>query len=1101
MLKIMKSVGLLLLAGALCSSGNLYASGKETTEKTDITQQKQTVKGVVEDALGPVIGASVFVKGTTNGTVTDLDGNFSLDVAKGDVIVISYIGYVTKEIKYTGQPALNVMLEEDAQKLGEVVVMGYGGVQKAKTLTASATIVKVDQIAKLPVTSISEGLGGRVTGVVTQQASGAPGETTKIWIRGGSKILYVIDDVVMETDQGEVFFNRLRPDDIASMTILKDASATAVYGPRANDGVVVVTTKRGQEGAVDITFNQKVSIMTPSYRAKGMSTYDYAKARNDVAFAAYQENPEYNTEKMSKYYTGYLNQKGTSRNDIVNLVNQAYGTNYTLNQINDWFDPFVTQGDNIEDYYQTYDPWDMFNNTQPMYQTNLSIRGGSDRIKYYSSLGYLNQKGVSNTFGYEQINVILNTDAMLLNDKSLKFTLNVNANTSNKKQPYAGEGVFNSAMYGDIMPRRPAQWSTGKERDKSVNSLLHNGFNNREDYRIQLNAGLKWTIPWVKGLSVSANVNFNTSYYMNKSFKHDQQEVYSNPASTEFMTFNADNSVLTQEWYNYKLLTGIFQAEYNRSFGKHNLAAMVNYQSQTRHTNKSYTQGYGYPTTYISQLDQAANIRVYDGKTRVTGGTGTDWGSSSYIGRVSYDYDSKYLLQYSANYNASLSYSPDKRWGFFQAVSAGWVISEETFFKELVNPDILNMFKLRGGYGIVGGEIGNPFDFLNQYAQSNTRVLFGTNMSSNVAWYESKVASDLSWSRSRQLSGGVDFGMLKDRLTGSADVYFYKNHGASMDMNTEIVRTDILGMPNTPQVNAPFETSRKGGWELSLNWNDRIGKVAYRVGFNYSYWDERVTRHSSKENYWYYNSRDNIGLRDMNPVYSNGYQVNGLFGSWSQMYNSLLHASRNLSPGTFAINDYNNDGVIGVGDQPELNVPGSTPLTQYGITLGANWNGFDAELFFQGAANATGAMPSPLRSQQTYMWNYGQYAFLNSYLPGNPDTDAALPIPAPDGNAWGYNNVDWWAFDASYLKLKNISVRYDLKHTVLKNCHYIKGLDVSFVVTNAFTWTKKDYPLKGLQDPEFITTATGIYDPENSNGKLGSYPTQRSYTLGVTITL
>lgn len=335
MLKIMKSVGLLLLAGALCSSGNLYASEKKTTEKTDITQQKQTVKGVVEDALGPVIGASVFVKGTTNGTVTDLDGNFSLDVAKGDVIVISYIGYITKEIKYTGQPALNVLLEEDAQKLGEVVVMGYGGVQKAKTLTASATIVKVDQIAKLPVTSISEGLGGRVTGVVTQQASGAPGETTKIWIRGGSKILYVIDDVVMETDQGEVFFNRLRPDDIASMTILKDASATAVYGPRANDGVVVVTTKRGQEGAVDITFNQKVSIMTPSYRAKGMSTYDYAKARNDVAFAAYQENPEYNTEKMSKYYTGYLNQKGTSRNDIVNLVNQAYGTNYTLNQINE----------------------------------------------------------------------------------------------------------------------------------------------------------------------------------------------------------------------------------------------------------------------------------------------------------------------------------------------------------------------------------------------------------------------------------------------------------------------------------------------------------------------------------------------------------------------------------------------------------------------------------------------------------------------------------------------------------------------------------------------------------------------------------------------
>lgn len=1102
MLKNIKSVGLLLLAAACYSGGNVCASEIRATEKTDITQQKQKVSGIVEDALGPIIGASVFVKGTTNGTVTDMDGNFTLEISNGETVVISYIGYATKEVKYTGQPSLNVKLEEDTQAIGEVVVMGYGGVQKAKTLTAAATVVKVDQIAKLPVTTISEGLGGRVTGVVTQQSSGAPGETTKIWIRGGNKILYVIDDVVMETAQGEIFFNRLRPDDIASMTILKDASATAVYGPRANDGVVVIQTKRGQDGAPEITFNQKVSIMTPSYRPKGMSSYEYAQARNEAAFANFQENPTFNNIEMSKYYMGHLNQLGKSRQEIMNMVNEKYGMSYSLQDINDLFDPYVTQGGNIEDYYQTYDPWDMFNHTQPMYQTNLSIRGGGERVKYYSSLGYLNQKGVSSTFGYEQVNVILNTDAYLLNDKSLKFTLNINGSTASKDKPAEGEGIFNSAMYGNWMPNRPPQWSTGKPRSGSVDTRLNTGFNNTDDYRLQLNAGLKWSLPWVPGLSVEAKVNYNTSYSMNKNFSHNYERVYGNPAATEFTSFNKDASTLYQAWENYKLITGIFQADYTRSFGKHNLSAMVNYQSQKRNRHWTNVTMKGYPTTFVPQIGV--------GETKhATGGSEENWGSASYIGRITYDYANKYMIQYSANYNGSLSYSPDKRWGFFQAVSAGWVLSEETFFKELINPDILSMFKIRGGFGIVGGEIGDPFDFMTQYALTQNqdkkiyKILLGENMSNNSAWSEYQVASDLTWSKSRQISAGVDFEMFKGRLNGAFDTYLYFNHGDKMNMSVDLIRTDILGMPNIPQINAPFETNRKGGIEFSLNWQDKIGEVGYRVGVNYSYWDQRVTRHPNKSTNWYYNVKDNLGMRSMHPVYTTGLVSQGLFGSWDELYNSVLYGGHggdaNITLGSFHVQDLNHDGRIDIGagaDQKRLNTPGTTPLTQYGITLGADWRGFDVELFFQGAANVSGAMPSPFRSSEAYMWNYGQYGYLNSYLPSNPDLNAALPIPA--GTGFGYTYVDFWAFDASYVKLKNISVRYDLKHYLLKNVNVIKGLDLSFVVTNAFTWTKSSYPLKGLQDPEFITSGGNIY---SNGGTLGSYPTQRSYTLGVTVTL
>lgn len=1059
-----------------------------------VMAQNITVKGTVVDALGEsVIGASVQVKGATNGTITNLSGEFMLpNVKKGSLIQVSFIGYVTQTLKANGE-FMKIILLEDSQTLQEVVVTGYGGVQKAKTMTAAASTVKMDQIAKLPVTTISEGLGGRVTGVVTQKSSGAPGEVTKIWIRGGSQILYVIDDVVMETAQGEVFFNRLRPDDIATMAILKDASATAIYGPRANDGVVVIQTKRGQDGAPKITIDQKVSIMSPSYRPKGMSSYDVAQTRNELAFASFQD-PQFNNEELSKYYMGDLWQKGTGMEDIAGLVNGKYGTSYTTQDINNLFDPMKTQN-NIRDSYCSYDPWDMFNHTQPMYQTNVNIRGGSDRVKYYSSLGYMNQKGVSSSFDYQQVNAILNTDAYLLKDKSLKFTLNINGSTANKKQPSGGEGIFRSAMYGGSMPSSPAIWSTGKAKKGSVASRLKTGFNNTEDYRVQLSSGLKWSIPWVEGLSASVNVNFNTSYSMNKQFSHDETEVYDRATATNFSPYETNNATVRQEWNNYKLLTGIYQLDYTRSFGKHNVAVMANYQSQTRNTNQTYAKAKGYPTTLTPQVGL--------GTTKLpgeTGGSQTDWGSSSYIGRVTYDYANKYLLQYSANYNASLSYSPSIRWGFFQAVSAGWVLSEEKWFKSAISKNVVNMFKIRGGYGIVGGEIGAPFDYINQFAQNNDlRVLFG-DMTPNVAWYESKVASQLSWSKSRQISGGVDFGLFNNRLNGSVDLFLYMNNGAAMDMNQALIRTDILGMPNTPQTNAPFETNRKGGYEITLNWNDVIGKVAYRVGGNFSFWDERVTRHTDKSTDWYYPSFDTAGYRELHPVYLSGYHVKGLSGSWDQIYNTAFsNAARSTLLGTFIMEDANGDGAINGGDYQVLDKPGTTPLTLYGITLGANWNGFDIEVFFQGATNVSGATPSPIRGNDNhYMWNYGQYAYQNSYMPSKNNTDAALPLPTTVNQSWGGNYNDWWTFDASYLKLKNISLRYDFKHSLLKNLKVINGLEASFVVSNAFTWTKKSYPLKGLQDPEFITSSGNMY---GSNGSLGSYPTQRSFTFGITVTL
>jgi hypothetical protein len=277
--------------------------------------------------------------------------------------------------------------------------------------------------------------------------------------------------------------------------------------------------------------------------------------------------------------------KGYSQSEMLAKVNERYNMGYTAQDIADLFDPYKSQGYNIQDYYTHYDPWDQIDTTQPMTQTNLSLRGGSERVKYYSSLGYLNQKGFCDNYNYEQINAILNTDAFLLEDKSLKFTLNLNGNTTMKKMPAAGNDIFTNAMYGDWMPKKPAIWSTGKPRAGSVDSRMNTGFDNVEAYRFQMNAALKWNLPWIEGLSAQASLNFTYSQSNSKKFSHPEENVYGSPYATAFNTYNPNNASLQDRYDRYKLVTGIFQLDYSKSIGKHNFNVMANYQSQIRNEN------------------------------------------------------------------------------------------------------------------------------------------------------------------------------------------------------------------------------------------------------------------------------------------------------------------------------------------------------------------------------------------------------------------------------------------------------------------------------------------------------------------------------------
>ena len=763
MLKRLQSVSMVLFLGTLFS-GTISTATASGANSFATTQQAGICKGLVKDATGEsVIGASVVVKGTTNGTITDFDGNFSLDgIKKGDVIVISYVGYQTQEIKWNGSP-LNVILKEDSKTLSEVVVVGYG-TQKKANLSGSVAMVDSKELENRPIQNVSSGLQGLMPGVAITGTNGAPGQDAgKIRVRGIGTLNeagpYILVDGI-ETGT----LSAVDPNDIESISVLKDAASAAIYGSKAANGVVLITTKRGKTGQTKISYSGYLSFQNATNMIERMGSYEYASLLNQALEA----------EGMSKRF-----------NDT------------ELQKFKDGNDPL----------YPDTDWYDLAYKTGVQHRHNVNINGGSENVKYMASLGYLNQTGILPNAGREQFNARTNLD-MKINKR-----LSARMNLSFIKNDYSDAS---SAYYGGssdqiirqlnlIAPWIVARYDDGTWgtiSDGSPIAWLDSGMKvNRDNYNFsgmaavdyEIFDGLKLTL---QGAYVNNLQNYN---YFQKYIKYNENK-------------ESDPSQLDERFYKWDRTNYDALLNYNKNFGKHNIKGLLGW-----HTEK-YNYKYQKAVRKKFPNNELTDMNAGDASTQSNEGYTAELAMISWFARINYDFAGKYLLEANIRADASSRFAEGHRWGYFPSFSGAWRISEEAFM-ESAKDSWLSGLKIRASWGQLGnqdalsGSNNDYYPALNTY-NLDSKYAFGGSL--NSGYYQRKYRLEtISWEKASTWGVGVDF-TLFNKLNGSLDYYNRKTTGIIMDVT----------VPKEFALDAYKDnvgSMRNSGIEINLSYNTKIG--------------------------------------------------------------------------------------------------------------------------------------------------------------------------------------------------------------------------------------------------------------------------------------
>lgn len=1017
MLKRLQSVSMVLFLGTLFS-GTISTATASGANSFATTQQAGICKGLVKDATGEsVIGASVVVKGTTNGTITDFDGNFSLDgIKKGDVIVISYVGYQTQEIKWNGSP-LNVILKEDSKTLSEVVVVGYG-TQKKANLSGSVAMVDSKELENRPIQNVSSGLQGLMPGVAITGTNGAPGQDAgKIRVRGIGTLNeagpYILVDGI-ETGT----LSAVDPNDIESISVLKDAASAAIYGSKAANGVVLITTKRGKTGQTKISYSGYLSFQNATNMIERMGSYEYASLLNQALEA----------EGMSKRF-----------NDT------------ELQKFKDGNDPL----------YPDTDWYDLAYKTGVQHRHNVNINGGSENVKYMASLGYLNQTGILPNAGREQFNARTNLD-MKINKR-----LSARMNLSFIKNDYSDAS---SAYYGGssdqiirqlnlIAPWIVARYDDGTWgtiSDGSPIAWLDSGMKvNRDNYNFSGMAAVDYEIfdgskLTLQGAYVNNLQNYN---YFQKYIKYNENK-------------ESDPSQLDERFYKWDRTNYDALLNYNKNFGKHNIKGLLGW-----HTEK-YNYKYQKAVRKKFPNNELTDMNAGDASTQSNEGYTAELAMISWFARINYDFAGKYLLEANIRADASSRFAEGHRWGYFPSFSGAWRISEEAFM-ESAKDSWLSGLKIRASWGQLGnqdalsGSNNDYYPALNTY-NLDSKYAFGGSL--NSGYYQRKYRLEtISWEKASTWGVGVDF-TLFNKLNGSLDYYNRKTTGIIMDVT----------VPKEFALDAYKDnvgSMRNSGIEINLSYNTKIGQVDFGIAGNFSYNKNEILDLGGGDPNKYldatngYSQRNKVG-EAMNSYYI--YRADGFFNSqeeadaYTAKYGNPF--GKTFKAGDLRYVDTNKDGKLTADDREYCG--SSDPKIIYGFNINAGWKGIDLSLMFNGAAGVKRLFDG----YEVYGNFSGDAAhpatiWRDAWTPDNHD--ASMPRIFYDTNSASSSRSvqsDFWLQDTSYLRLKNLQLGYTLPKGWL-NSVGVENIRIYYSVENLLTFDK----MKINIDPESTSQRLSSY--------------------------
>ena len=1023
-----------------------------------------TVKGKVIDGAGdPVIGAAVTVKGRTVGAATDMDGEFTITVpAEGSILEVSSLGFVTKEVKVGKQRQLKVVLEEDAQALEATVVVAYG-TQTRATITGALTTIDNKALVKAPVADVTNVLAGQMPGVSTVQETGQPGEDyAKIYIRGVGSLSESASSPLILVDGVERPLNTVDPNEIESLSILKDAASTAVFGVRGANGVIIVTTKRGDAGKPKISVSSITGVQMPMSYIKQSSGYDFARYYN-----VYQWNDGKTDQGL--YFTPE--------------ALEAYRTNS---------DPIMFPSTNWNDV--------MFRKAFLQTKNNINISGGSDKVRYFVSLGYMFQNGLlknipgvdyDNNYTYNRYNYRANLDFKLTETTDMRFNIsgvigdthepytdrdNIWTLTMLWAHPVASPGVVGDQVFTSVstnaLPSGLTKWN-GWEY------YYMTGYTDKYKTTLGMDVTINQKLDFItEGLSASIKGSYDASMSMKKkriggSGLHYTYE-YASWADDSGLAINDpdfDKTLITvissseaplswsdpstdddKSWY----LEG--RIDYNRRFaGKHAVSALLLY-NQTR---DYYPSKYSYlPRGYVGL-----------------------------VGRLTYGYKDKYLVDFSAGYNGSENFAPGKtRYGLFPSASVGWVISEEKFMKHV---PFINYLKVRASIGKVGNDLGQSSRFMYMEGTWNEMgsYYFGVNKGDGVPRYELGTPGNtgITWETAVKSNVGLDFDMFKKRLHFSGDIF--KEH-----------RTGILVKPNslpgviafTPQ-NMNLGEVDNHGYEVELGWKDHIGDFTYDLNANVTFARNKIVYMDEVEPQYAYQAQTGGPTnRHLLYIYERLYQKSDFYydeDGVRRLNPDLPQPSTTVYPGDCKYKDLNGDGVIDGLDKMYTGYP-DRPEYVFGSNWKFGWKGFALSLNWIAATNVNRVWNADYRVPFTNSGHRGLLQMFadrswidndNPWAPGREDGD----LPRFTKTNWSYNseNSTLWVVDASYLRLKSASFGYTFSRNKFFDKLGIGSVGIMFTGYNIWTWSKMT-----LQDPE-----------AKSSDSDGTYPLVKTYNLAINI--